>query len=40
MRTKEKSLQNRVNELEKSKNQLGEELEVKQRTIQQFKKVS
>ncbi|XP_054838918.1 kinesin-like protein KIF20B [Eublepharis macularius] len=38
MRTEEKLLRNRVSELEKSKNQLTEELEIKQRTIQQFKK--
>ncbi|XP_048362553.1 kinesin-like protein KIF20B isoform X2 [Sphaerodactylus townsendi] len=38
MRTEEKLLRNRVNELEKSKKQLAEELEIKQRTIQQFKK--
>ncbi|XP_015283747.1 PREDICTED: kinesin-like protein KIF20B [Gekko japonicus] len=38
MRTEEKLLRNRMSELEKSKKQLVEELEVKQRTIQQFKK--
>ncbi|XP_077206442.1 kinesin-like protein KIF20B isoform X2 [Paroedura picta] len=38
MRSEEKILRNRVSELEKSKNQLVEELEIKQRTIQQFKK--
>ncbi|XP_062436013.1 kinesin-like protein KIF20B [Rhea pennata] len=38
MRSEEKSLRNKVNELEKVKNQLGEELDIKQRTIQQLKK--
>ncbi|KAL8187105.1 UNVERIFIED_CONTAM: hypothetical protein K2H54_033268 [Gekko kuhli] len=38
MRAEEKLLRNRVSELEKSKTQLVEELEIKQRTIQQFKK--
>ncbi|XP_060097286.1 kinesin-like protein KIF20B [Heteronotia binoei] len=38
MRTEEKLLRNRASELEKSKKQLVEELEIKQRTIQQFKK--
>nr|XP_056705595.1 kinesin-like protein KIF20B [Euleptes europaea] len=38
MRAEEKLLRNRVGELEKSKIQLAEELEIKQRTIQHFKK--
>ncbi|XP_068806195.1 kinesin-like protein KIF20B isoform X1 [Struthio camelus] len=38
MRSEEKALQNKVNELEKIRNQLGEELDIKQRTIQQLKK--
>ncbi|XP_010220350.1 PREDICTED: kinesin-like protein KIF20B [Tinamus guttatus] len=38
MRSEEKSLRNQVNELEKNKKQLGEELDIKQRTIQQLKK--
>uniref|UniRef100_A0A8B9PCJ1 Kinesin family member 20B n=1 Tax=Apteryx owenii TaxID=8824 RepID=A0A8B9PCJ1_APTOW len=38
MRSEEKFLQNKVNELKKIKNQLGEELDIKQRTIQQLKK--
>ncbi|NXG32298.1 KI20B protein, partial [Dromaius novaehollandiae] len=38
MRSEEKSLRNKVNELEKIKSQLGEELDIKQRTIQQLKK--
>ncbi|XP_042314398.1 kinesin-like protein KIF20B [Sceloporus undulatus] len=36
MRSEDKSLRSKVSELEKAKNQLTEELEVKQRTIQQF----
>lgn len=39
MRTEEKLLRNKVSELEKAKNQLSEELVIKQRTIQEFKKV-
>lgn len=39
MRTEEKSLRNKVNDLEKAKNKLTEELDIKQRTIQQFNKV-
>ncbi|KAF7247547.1 Kinesin-like protein KIF20B [Varanus komodoensis] len=39
MRTEEKSLRSKVGELEKVKNQLTEELDIKQRTIQQLKKV-
>ncbi|XP_053161140.1 kinesin-like protein KIF20B isoform X2 [Hemicordylus capensis] len=38
MRTEEKTLRNKVGELEKVKNQLTEELDIKQRTIQQFNK--
>ncbi|XP_062987691.1 kinesin-like protein KIF20B [Elgaria multicarinata webbii] len=38
MRAEEKSLRSKVNEFEKAKNQLTEELDIKQRTIQQFKK--
>ncbi|XP_020658871.3 kinesin-like protein KIF20B [Pogona vitticeps] len=38
MRAEEKSLRGKVNELEKAKTQLTEELDVKQRTIQHFKK--
>ncbi|NWY00347.1 KI20B protein, partial [Nothoprocta ornata] len=38
MRSEEKSLRNKVNELENNKKQLGEELDIKQRTIQQLKK--
>uniref|UniRef100_A0A8D0G4P1 Kinesin family member 20B n=1 Tax=Sphenodon punctatus TaxID=8508 RepID=A0A8D0G4P1_SPHPU len=37
MRTEEKLLRNKVNELSKAKNQLAEELDIKQRTIQQLK---
>uniref|UniRef100_A0A8C7EGD8 Kinesin family member 20B n=1 Tax=Nothoprocta perdicaria TaxID=30464 RepID=A0A8C7EGD8_NOTPE len=40
MRSEEKSLRNKVNELENNKKQLGEELDIKQRTIQQLKKVN
>lgn len=39
MRSEEKSLRNKVNELQKIKNQLSEELEIKQRTILRLKKV-
>uniref|UniRef100_A0A670ZJJ5 Kinesin family member 20B n=1 Tax=Pseudonaja textilis TaxID=8673 RepID=A0A670ZJJ5_PSETE len=39
MRAEEKLLRSKVNELEKAKGQLTEELDLKQRTIQQFKKV-
>jgi len=39
MRSEEKSLRNKVNELEKIKTQLSEELDIKQRAIQQFKRV-
>lgn len=39
MRSEEKSLRNKVNELEKIKKQLSEELDIKQRAIQQFKRV-
>ncbi|KAM9549791.1 kinesin-like protein KIF20B isoform 2-T2 [Guaruba guarouba] len=38
MRSEEKSLRNKVNELQKIKNQLSEELEIKQRTILRLKK--
>ncbi|KAM6264203.1 kinesin-like protein KIF20B isoform 2-T2 [Spheniscus humboldti] len=38
MRSEEKSLRNKVNELQKIKNQFSEELEIKQRTILQLKK--
>ncbi|XP_032088243.1 kinesin-like protein KIF20B [Thamnophis elegans] len=38
MRAEEKLLQSKVNELEKAKGQLTQELDLKQRTIQQFKK--
>ncbi|XP_034994290.2 kinesin-like protein KIF20B [Zootoca vivipara] len=38
MRAEEKLLRNKVSELEKAKNQLSEELVIKQRTIQEFKK--
>uniref|UniRef100_A0A8D0EJR0 Kinesin motor domain-containing protein n=1 Tax=Strix occidentalis caurina TaxID=311401 RepID=A0A8D0EJR0_STROC len=38
MQSEEKSLRNKVNELQKIKNQLSKELEIKQRTILQFKK--
>ncbi|XP_066475817.1 kinesin-like protein KIF20B [Tiliqua scincoides] len=38
MRTEEKMLRNKVNDLEKAKNQLTEELDIKQRTIEQFNK--
>ncbi|ETE61171.1 Kinesin-like protein KIF20B [Ophiophagus hannah] len=38
MRAEEKLLWSKVNELEKAKSQLTEELDLKQRTIQQFKK--
>ncbi|XP_070608446.1 kinesin-like protein KIF20B isoform X2 [Erythrolamprus reginae] len=38
MRAEEKLLRSKVNELEKAKGQLTEELDIKQRTIQQFKK--
>ncbi|XP_074010615.1 kinesin-like protein KIF20B [Numenius arquata] len=38
MRSEEKSLRSKINELEKMKNQLSEELEIKQRTILQLKK--
>ncbi|KAL7990461.1 hypothetical protein Chor_013891, partial [Crotalus horridus] len=38
MRAEEKLLRSKVNELEKTKGQLTEELDLKQRTIQQFKK--
>ncbi|XP_047925109.2 kinesin-like protein KIF20B isoform X2 [Anser cygnoides] len=38
MRSEEKSLRNKVNELEKIKKQFGEELDIKQRAIQQLKK--
>ncbi|XP_050755129.1 kinesin-like protein KIF20B isoform X1 [Gymnogyps californianus] len=38
MRSEEKYLRNKVNELQKVKNQLSEELEIKQRTILQLKK--
>uniref|UniRef100_A0A8B9TZ85 Kinesin family member 20B n=1 Tax=Anas zonorhyncha TaxID=75864 RepID=A0A8B9TZ85_9AVES len=38
MRSEEKSLRNKVNELEKIKKQLSEELDIKQRAIQQFKR--
>ncbi|XP_063163496.1 kinesin-like protein KIF20B isoform X2 [Candoia aspera] len=38
MRAEEKLLRSKVNELEKAKGQLTEELDLKQRTIQQFKK--
>ncbi|NWI19085.1 KI20B protein, partial [Crypturellus soui] len=40
MRSEEKSLRNQVNELENIKKQLGGELDIKQRTIQQLKKVT
>lgn len=39
MRAEEKLLRNKVNELEKAKGQLTEELDLKQRTIHQFKRV-
>lgn len=39
MRSEEKSLRNKVNELQKIKNQFSAELEIKQRTILQLKKV-
>ncbi|XP_035423307.1 kinesin-like protein KIF20B [Cygnus atratus] len=38
MRSEEKFLRNKVNELEKIKKQFGEELDIKQRAIQQLKK--
>ncbi|NXI53148.1 KI20B protein, partial [Chloroceryle aenea] len=38
MRSQERSLNNKVNELQKLKNKLSEELEIKQRTILQLKK--
>ncbi|KAJ6653576.1 hypothetical protein lerEdw1_009074 [Lerista edwardsae] len=38
MRTEEKIMRNKVNDLEKAKNQLTEELDIKQRTIQQLNK--
>ncbi|NXC45963.1 KI20B protein, partial [Penelope pileata] len=38
MRSEEKYLRNKINELEKIKKQFGEELDIKQRTIQQLKK--
>ncbi|KAF1506617.1 Kinesin-like protein KIF20B, partial [Eudyptula minor novaehollandiae] len=38
MRSEEKSLRNKVSELQKIKNQFSEELEIKQRTILQLKK--
>ncbi|XP_065527958.1 kinesin-like protein KIF20B isoform X3 [Lathamus discolor] len=38
MRSEEKSLRSKVNELQKIKNQLSEELEIKQRTILRLKK--
>ncbi|NWJ03845.1 KI20B protein, partial [Crypturellus undulatus] len=38
MRSEEKSLRKQVNELENTKKQLGGELDIKQRTIQQLKK--
>ncbi|XP_033005127.1 kinesin-like protein KIF20B [Lacerta agilis] len=38
MRAEEKLLRNKVSELEKAKTQLSEELVIKQRTIQEFKK--
>ncbi|XP_056209051.1 kinesin-like protein KIF20B isoform X1 [Falco biarmicus] len=38
MRSEEKSLRNKVNELQRIKNQFSEELEIKQRTILQLKK--
>ncbi|XP_035186592.1 kinesin-like protein KIF20B isoform X1 [Oxyura jamaicensis] len=38
MRSEEKSLRNQVNELEKIKKRFGEELDIKQRAIQQLKK--
>ncbi|XP_067408920.1 kinesin-like protein KIF20B [Emydura macquarii macquarii] len=38
MRSEEKLLRNKVNEFEKTKNQFAEELDLKQRTIQQLKK--
>ncbi|KAM6347814.1 kinesin-like protein KIF20B isoform 2-T2 [Alca torda] len=38
MRSEEKSLRNKINELQKIKNQFSEELEIKQRTILQLKK--
>ncbi|KAM6306154.1 kinesin-like protein KIF20B [Aegotheles albertisi] len=38
MRSEEKSLRNKVNELQKIKNKFSEELEIKQRTILQLKK--
>ncbi|XP_035753277.1 kinesin-like protein KIF20B isoform X2 [Egretta garzetta] len=38
MRSEEKSLRNKVNELQKIKNQFSEELDIKQRTILQLKK--
>ncbi|XP_019357657.1 PREDICTED: kinesin-like protein KIF20B [Gavialis gangeticus] len=37
MRSEENSLRNKVNELEKTKNRLVDELDIKQRTIQQLK---
>lgn len=39
MRSEEKSLRNKVSELEKIKNKFSEELEIKQRTILQLKQV-
>lgn len=39
MQTQEKSLRKQINELEKIKKQLSEELECKQRTMLQLKKV-
>ncbi|NXL87199.1 KI20B protein, partial [Alectura lathami] len=38
MRSEERALRNKVNELEKIKRQFGEQLDIKQRTIQQLKK--
>lgn len=39
MRSEEKSLRNKINELQKTKKQFSEVLEIKQRTILQLKKV-
>lgn len=39
MRSEEKSLRNKVSELQKIKNKFSEELEIKQRTILQLKQV-
>lgn len=39
MRDEEKSLRTKINELEKKKNQYSQEIDMKQRTIQQLKVV-